>query len=242
MSSYDHYVKDEQFLSSYNDYQKRYASQIAERDKVMLKLIAAATAGQPASLLDIGCSTGNLLLHTKRFFPNLMLTGGELAESSLEAARANPELEGVTFSTMDMLKIPGRYDVVTANAVAVYFDYDEYETAIRSVANALNPGGTYIAFEWLHEYHHDITIVETTIGHPEGLKIHFRPYEKVREIMLRAGFNNVQFLPFEIPIDLPYDPNEPDVVTFTKKDESGRRLQFRGALYQPWCHMVATKA
>jgi hypothetical protein len=58
VSSYEKYVTDESFLASYNDYQKRYAGQIAERDKVMLGLIAEKTHGR-GTLLDIGCSTGN---------------------------------------------------------------------------------------------------------------------------------------------------------------------------------------
>lgn len=239
MSSYDHYVNDEKFLNYYNDYQERYAKQIAERDKVMLKLIASATGGQVASLLDIGCSTGNLLLHTKRFFPNLELTGGELAESSLTTARSNPDLAGVNFTTMDMLNIKGQYDVIVANAVAVYFSWEEYEAAMRSVAKALKPGGTYLAFEWLHPYPQDLTIVETSISHPEGLKIHFRPYEKTSAVMRAAGFNSIDFKPFEIPIDIPHNPEEKDVVTHTEKMDDGERLQFRGALFQPWCHMVA---
>jgi cyclopropane fatty-acyl-phospholipid synthase-like methyltransferase len=240
MSSYDQYVKDDKFLHYYNEYQERYAKQIAERDKVMLKLIAAATGGQPASLLDIGCSTGNLLLHAKRFFPNLTMTGGELAESSLTAARANPELSGVEFRTMDMLDIPGHYDVIVANAVAVYFSWEEYEAAMRSVAKALKPGGTYLAFEWLHPHPQDLMIIEESISHPEGLKIHFRPYEKTAKVLRSAGFKSVDFRPFEIAIDIPHNPAEKDVVTHTEMTDTGHRLQFRGALFQPWCHMVAT--
>src|SRR5579859_922292 len=74
MTSYEEYVKDEKFLAFYNEYQKRYAGQIAERDKVMLGLIAEKTKGRGA-LLDIGCSTGNLLLHIKQAFPEMTLTG-----------------------------------------------------------------------------------------------------------------------------------------------------------------------
>src|SRR5947199_10241146 len=53
MTSYDDYVKDEKFLALYNDYQKRYASEIAERDKLMLRLIAERTSGK-GRLVDIG--------------------------------------------------------------------------------------------------------------------------------------------------------------------------------------------
>src|SRR6267154_1785391 len=113
---------------------------IPERDKVMLGFLAEKTGGQ-GELLDIGCSTGNLLLHIKRAFPKMKLAGGELAESSLTTARANPELAGVEFRTMDMLKITGTYDCITANAVTYLFEWPEYERAIQSIADALRPGG-----------------------------------------------------------------------------------------------------
>src|SRR5260221_5865018 len=113
--SYEKYVKDEAFLAYYNDYQKRYAGQIAERDKVLLGLVAEKTRGQ-GSLLDVGCSTGNLLLHLKRAFPEMTMTGADLAESSVAAAHANPELAGITFRLMDIIRIEGQYDCITANA------------------------------------------------------------------------------------------------------------------------------
>lgn len=239
---YRDYVVDREFLEGYNAYQAKYATQIPERDKVLLKLIARATGGKPARLLDIGCSTGNLLMQIRRFFPALELVGGDLAESSLEVARRNPELATVEFRRVDMLAIEGQFDVIVANAVAVYFDYGQYEQALRSVAGALKPGGTYIAFEWLHEFaDQDVTIVETTPSHPKGLTIHFRPQERVRSILLAAGFGSVQFEPFEIPIDLPFPGHAGDPITYTQKTPEGARLQFRGALFQPWCHLVAVK-
>lgn len=241
MSSYDHYVKDEAFLAYYNEYQKRYASRIAERDKVLLGIIADKTRGA-GSLLDIGCSTGNLLLHLKRAFPKLSLTGGELAESSLTDARANRELDGVHFQTMDMLDIPGQYDCIIANAVAVYFGWDEYAAALRSVAKALKPGGVYIAFEWLHPYEdQDLEIVETTVSHPEGLKIHFRPYGKTARAASNAGLADIEFHPFTLPIDLPFPGYTGDAISYTVPRSDGDRMCFRGALYQPWCHMTAVK-
>jgi SAM-dependent methyltransferase len=240
MSSYGHYVKDDRFLAEYNEYQKRFASQMPERDKVTLGLIAEKTGGR-GSLLDIGCSTGNLLLHISRAFPGMTLTGGELAELSLTEARKNPDLGRVDLQIMDMLDIQGTYDCIVANAVAVYFSWDEYETAMRSVAKALRAGGTYIAFEWLHPYEQqDLEIVEETPSHPEGLKVHFRPYLKTARVLSKVGLENVEFHPFVMPVDLPFQGYE-DTNSYTVQMESGQRACFRGALYQPWCHMTATK-
>jgi SAM-dependent methyltransferase len=240
-NSYERYVTDRAFLNYYNEYQQRYADQIAERDKVMLTLIADVTRGR-GTLLDIGCSTGNLLLHARRAFPELGLTGGELAESSLTEARSNAELSNVDFHVMDMLDIPGHYDCIVANAVAVYFGWDEYRRALESVARALRPGGAYIAFEWLHPFEdQDLEIHETTVSHPDGLKIHFRPYGKVARMLDAAGLEDVSFHPFSLPVDLPFPGYSGDAVSYTVPKVDGERMCFRGALFQPWCHLIARR-
>jgi SAM-dependent methyltransferase len=242
-SSYEKYVRDEAFLAGYNDYQRRYATDIAERDKVMLGLVAEKRRGQ-GSLLDIGCSTGNLLLHLKRAFPDLQLTGGELAKSSLTAAIANPELAGIEFRTMDMLDIDGQYDCITANAVTYLFRWPEYERAIQSIAKALKLGGTFISFDWFHPFEgQDLAITEITEGHPEGLPIHARSYQRVARVFTKAGLDAVEFHPFFMPFDIPEPEDKSGTpVTYTVKQDNGNRLSFRGSLYQPWCHVTATKA
>src|SRR5580704_16229199 len=96
--SYRSYVTDEKFLSEYNSYQRRYAHTMRESDKVLVALvkdIVDRSAGRPLELLDIGCSTGNLLLHIKNMVPSVNLTGGDLALSSIDECRRNPSLAGV---------------------------------------------------------------------------------------------------------------------------------------------------
>ena len=248
-SSYQNYVTDEQFLSDYNSYQAKYAANIRESDKVMLAILRDVIAkyekkDKPLRLLDVGCSTGNLLLHLKYHFPELDLTGGDLAISSLEDCRANPKLQGITFAEIDMLNIPATkpYDIIIANAVAVYFFWHEYKSAMQSVYNALAPKGVYMAFEWLHPFiHQDIVINETPISHPDGIRICFRPMQKTEMVLRDAGFAEVQFKPFEMPFDLPESDPSGEVVSFTRTTGNGERLCFRGALSQPWCHLVAKK-
>jgi len=246
--SYQEYVTDETFLAEYNAYQQKYAQNIRESDKVIIKMVRALVEERRWSaapkLLDIGCSTGNLLLHLKQLVPALDLTGCDLAKSSLEACRHNPQLSGITFSEMDMLHLGARdaFDIVVANAVAVYFDWVEYEKGLRSVWHALRPGGAYIAFEWLHPFvHQDLIIYERTMGHPRGIQICFRPISKVSDLMRRVGFGGIEFSPFVMPIDLPRPDDDEEVLSYTVKNEQGERMTFRGALYQPWCHVLARK-
>lgn len=244
-NTYLDYVADNELLTQYEAYQQRYRTTIRESDKKLLRLIQGVVGDKPGRLLDVGCSTGNFLHHLKALLPSLELTGVDLSRSAIQKCRNDRALSGIAFEERDMLDLSfgARFDVVTANAVTVYFDWDQYRAAMTSVYSVLSPGGTYIAFEWLHPFSvQDLTIVETNALNPDGLKFHFRPISRVESVLRSAGFSQVQFLPFELPIDLPCPGHDADVVTYTRKDEYGHRLAFRGALYQPWCHMVARKA
>ena len=239
----------------YNVYQQRYAENPRESDKALIKLIAKAIAprleaGEKVSLLDIGCSTGNLLFHMKKAFPALNLTGGDLAPGAIKQCEADPRLQGIDFKVMDILKLPSqRFDVVVGNAVTYFFNPSQYGKAIASIARALKPNGHFVSYEFFHPFQQNIHIVEKSRSHPDGINIYFRPYSDVQPLLKAHGFGKVEFNPFSIPIDLikgaTYTNNKSgfeDLNSYTVKNESGERLLFRGTLFQPWCHLVAQKA
>lgn len=246
--TYREYVSDERFLRDYNAYQTKYAQQMRESDKVLIDLVAQAAARHdrskgPLRLLDIGCSTGNLLLHLRRLLPDLALTGGDLAESSLAECRANPALAGVDFRMMNLLALPPdqAFDVVTINAVLYMMTDPEFCLAIESVASALAPGGTLIAFDFFHPFEQDLTIMEESRSHPDGLRLRFRPMSRASARLTEAGFEQPSYRPFTLPIDLPRNSDDGELITYTVGAGDGRRLPFRGTLFQPWCHLTAIK-
>jgi SAM-dependent methyltransferase len=242
--SYEEYVTDKSFLDSYNDYQTKYASTIRESDRILLSLASDwlqqnQTEANP-HLLDIGCSTGNFLLHLKRLCgPRLKLTGGDLALSSLDACKANPELEGIDFEVMDITKLPKEsFDLVVVNAVLYMFMEEQYQSALRSLRASLRRGGAVLLFDFGHEFAQDIEIIEKTSSHPNGLRLCFRPMTKISSSAAAAGFSKVDYKPFVLPIDLPRPADNAEIITYTVKNEQGDRMAFRGTLYQPWCHMI----
>lgn len=243
MTSYREYVEDDDFQRGYAEYQQRYATQVPERDKVTIELVRRLAEGRDAlRVLDAGCSTGNLLLHLSRAVPGLELTGGELVDDVIEANRRNPDLAGMSFERLDVLHLPAeRWDVVLVNAVFYLFPWEEFERAIASVSRALAPGGSLVAFDFFHPFGQDLSIVERSETHPDGLALHFRPQRDVEPLLRRHGFEGVQFRPFGIPIDLPRPERPDDMGSYTRRTEDGQRLLFRGTLLQPWCHLVATK-
>jgi SAM-dependent methyltransferase len=246
--SYREYVTDQAFLRDYNAYQAKYAQQIRESDKVLIGLVRdileRRDADRPAlRLLDIGCSTGNLLLHLKRLLPTLDLTGGDLAESSLTECRANPELAGIAFRTLDVLDLPrdDRYDVITVNAVLYMMVDEEFERALQRIAGALEVGGTLIVFDFFHPFEQDLTINEVSKTHPNGLRLRFRPISRARQALQAAGFEDPVFRPFTLPVDLPRNPDDSELITYTVATADGARMPFRGTLFQPWCHLTARR-
>jgi SAM-dependent methyltransferase len=243
--SYQSYVTDSAFLSAYNDYQARYANSIRESDKILIDIVRslAAAIGKPPGqcvLADLGCSTGNLLLHLKRLMPDLSLIGGDLAESSLAACRANPDLAGVSFETLDVLALPHAvYDIAVVNAVLYMFDDSQYALSLASLRASLKPGGALVMFDFAQDFEQELRIVEKTRSHPDGLLINFRSFGAVARAFGAAGFAAPEFRPFELPIDLAPAEARTELRTFTYKLHDGRRLAMRGALAQPWCHIVA---
>lgn len=77
--TYHDYVNDEKFLEQYNAYQTRHAIDIRESDKIIISMVGQLVEqakGRRLKVLDIGCSTGNLLMHLKRLVPEADYTGG----------------------------------------------------------------------------------------------------------------------------------------------------------------------
>jgi hypothetical protein len=67
-------------------------------------------------------------------------------------------------------------------------------------------------------------------------------------VLEASGFDEIHFKPFRIPIDLPAPPDGAAsrrgfeaLNTHTVRLENGERVMYRGALAQPWCHLVARR-
>lgn len=254
--SYRDYCTEATFHKDYIAYQERYRVNMKESDRAMIGHIARTLPDTPEQrhglrLLDIGCSTGYFLRHLRNAFPGLSLMGADLTVEQVEACRRETDLAGIEFAVMDLLElgVERQFDRIVANAVAYLLTPEEYQKAMHSISRALKPGGYYLAYEWLHPHPQELQIIEWGSSHPNGLKMHMRSYNTVRGYMAAAGFEDVQFHPFKIPIDLTGEKTCKDAAdgfedlnTYTVRTETGERIMFRGALAQPWCHLIARKA
>lgn len=249
--TYKEYVTAQAFCADYSAYQKKYAVTPRESDKVIIDLVGqilAARGDAALDVLDVGCSTGNLLKHLRRSHPQLRLTGGDLMLPVVEGCRNNPDLSDIEFLVLDIFDIPAslRYDVIIANAILYLFSDEELRRIAAHLSGALKPGGSLIVYDFSHGFEQNLTIQERSFSHPEGLTLHFRPYRVWRAAFEEAGFGAVDFRPFRIPLELPrrddLDPaKEESLITYTVRSREGENLLFRGTLFQPWSHIVARK-
>lgn len=247
-SIYEDFYRRKASVQPYIDYQKRYQGTIRESDRVIIDIvlkILPETAAERSRfrLLDIGCSTGNLLRHIRENVPGIELFGGDISDESISEANDDPDLSAITIERMDILDIghSNRFDIVIANAVLYGFGPEVFEQAIANVAKALRPGGSLVAFDFFHPFEQEIAIVEYHAGHPEGHPIHFRSYGRATAVLEHVGLTDVFFTPFNIPIALPH-PGFESIRSYTVDGADGNHLSFRGILFQPWHHLLAKKS
>lgn len=252
--TYKEYATSEPLYHRYSRYQERYAGNMRDSDRVLVELVKEAAlrlGSQSLRLLDVGCSTGNLLRHLRTSCPEISLHGGDLMAPVVDECRGKPDMAGIDFQVMDIFHLPSDapFDIIVVNAVLYLFDDEQFARAVASLGAALKPGGHLLVFDFFHPYQQNLSIIECSRSHPRGLTIHMRPMELTTRILRREGFPACDFRPFAITVDLlpgrTYGDNADgfeDLNTFTETAADGRRLLFRGALHQPWCHLVARKA
>ena len=227
----------------YASYQSRYVDEPRQSDQVIISMVERLTRNSGgASVLDIGCSTGNLLRHMRRALPDIALNGADLIDHHLDICRASADLAGIRFVHLDVLGEPlGRtFDVVICNALNNHFDEDAYRVSANNVAAMTSKGGHYIGFEWIHPFEVDYQIIEKSHHRDIDDTLYFRSQASVTNVLKEAGFTSVAFFPFELTVDLPVKGWH-SLDTYTVDVSGNRKLSFRSALSQPWCHFIATK-
>jgi SAM-dependent methyltransferase len=184
-----------------------------------------------------------LLYHLKQQFPEAHLIGWDIFPAILEDCREDPALKGITFEVMDVLDIKAEAtaDVIILSAVLFRFSDHDHGVAWKQIHKALKPKGHVVVFDFYHEFRQTVRIVDETELHPNGLVINLRSQMHMGKQLRDIGFDSIHFHPFNISLDLEHkEPGDP-INTYTRMTKDGHRLQFRGAIYQPWCHMTARK-
>tara|TARA_R110000772_G_scaffold191168_1_gene302048 strand:+ start:34447 stop:35208 length:762 start_codon:yes stop_codon:yes gene_type:complete len=244
--SYLDYTSDLEGMSLYLENQEKFFEAPRESDKVLLALIAKklnemGDAAKGARLIDCGCSTSSFLSHVKIAFPDLELHGIDIAPTVIEANKKSERLAGIQFAEVDMttMAFDEPFDILICNRSMMFFDLASFDVVVKKIAGAIRPGGRWIMLDYMNPFEQELTIDDVSVWYPEGNRLHMRSYKTHRRSLKDAGFAEPTFTPFEILIDMPEHPDPSQIYTRTVMTTEGKRLQFRGAIYQPWCFLEA---
>lgn len=240
-STYKEYTADGEGMALYYETQAKFLEEPRESDKILIDHVTAAVKEvdgprENIRLLDAGCSSSSLLYHIGKAVPDVQLCGVDIAVSVIDQNRQNPHFSGINYEEMDItrLSFDQPFDIIVCNRSLCFFTPDELGTALKSLAGALRPGGALIVLDWMSPFGQEVMIRETSVWYPEGLTFFYRSYDAVAKAMAEAGLAPPEFTPFDIPVDLPKHEDNTQIYTYTVKDVTGTRHQFRGALSQPW--------
>ena len=104
---------------------------------------------QPASLLDIGCGTGNLLAAASGVFPGARLVGVDPSPALLGTARKRPELAGIDLLEGSAEALP--FDDATFDAclsLLVLQEFADRPGTLREMRRVTRRGGVVAACQW----------------------------------------------------------------------------------------------
>lgn len=235
--------------ADYLAYQARYRDVPRESDRVLIELVSGRVS-EGGRVLDVGCSTGNLLRHLLAERPDLTLIGLDFDEKAVVETLAEgfvAFLEDATRPWREPTEWPEfqPFDAVILNAVLYCLDDAEAAAALNNIFRVLRPGGTLFVFDLLHTWQQRLTITEESERYGKHT-LHIRPYTLLQRLATEAGFGTAEFLPYLAGLAHPWYANEPDdphdLTSWTfDSGREGHAVIFRGGLAQPWCHALLRK-
>jgi 2-polyprenyl-3-methyl-5-hydroxy-6-metoxy-1,4-benzoquinol methylase len=173
---------------------------------------------------DVGCGHGKALIKLAQTYPQSRYVGYDSFTPSIEQAKANVQAAGVAdrvrFEQRDVSEgLPEKYDVITT--FDVVHDAVNPRELLRSIREALRPGGSYVCLEinssdkleenigLLGAFFYSVSVLycmtSSLAHHGEGLGTVGLPESKIRELCAEAGFSHVRRVPMENPFNILYE-------------------------------------
>src|SRR5512146_1436757 len=177
-----------------------------------------------ARVADVGCGTGQALIALARAFPAISATGYDVHPLSVEQARraaAEAGLAGrISYQVLDAAAgLPGSFDVITT--FDVVHDAIDPLGLLRSIRDALLPGGSYLCLEincseratantgpiatLLYGFSVLYCMTTSLAEGGEGLGTLGLPAPVLRDLAAKAGFAQVRQVEMDNPFNSLYE-------------------------------------
>jgi SAM-dependent methyltransferase len=170
------------------------------------------------SVLDIGCGTGQTTRDVARLARDGSALGVDIDPLAIRRARALAKVEGVPnvhFEVGDVEVYPFRpaeIDVAVSRFGTMFFAHPA--RAFRNVASAMRPGGRLVMMVWqTHDQNEWAVSIDAATCSTPALRTDPSQHdafslgqpERVREILTRAGFIDVQLTDVDAPVFYGHD-------------------------------------
>jgi len=186
--------------------------------------LAAVGEVPGARVADVGCGTGQALIALARAFPAITATGYDVHPPAVERARRAAAAAGVAdrvaFQVLDVTAgLPESFDVITT--FDVVHDAVDPLGLLRSIRDALRPGGRYLCLEincsdqaagntgpiaaLLYGFSILYCMTTSLAEGGEGLGTLGLPEPVLRQLAGKAGFTQVRHVEMDNPFNRLYE-------------------------------------
>lgn len=195
-------------------------------------MLESGTLRDSSMVCDFGCAAGEFLHHLSQRFPHAEYHGYDIVPEFIE--KAQKLVDGAAFhagSVLDRSLLPSD-SVDIACLIGVHSYFDEFETCFSNLIHWTRSGGRIYVHGQFNPYPIDVWIKYRVVGHPDPNHRepgwNFFSKSSVSTFLdNQLGPGKHTFFPFELPIDLPYKPEDP-VRSWTFRDSNDRRILRNG--------------
>ena len=190
-----------------------------EDHKFLAKIILQIPLSKEASLLDVGCATGEFIYYLKSQDPNMKLYGMDISEKMVLHARKM--VKGTQFRIQSILNPPlwsgENFDFVVCNGVLSIFD--DIEEQLRNLIMTAAPDGRVLVSDQFNEDPIDLIMryrrASEAVGEWETGWNCFS--QRTIENIARSFKKNVRWHEFRLPFSI--DKGEDPMRSWTIKTE-----------------------
>lgn len=201
-----------------------------------------------ASFLDVATGAGANLHYMKKIYKQAKYVGIDINEDLLAMGNEqfkDRNISGVSLEYGDIYNLEskhkGVYDGVTMFQTLLTFT--DYELILKILSDldsrflaftSLFYDGKMNCITQVEDYSQDID------GEPYKVTYATYSIDIIKKKLQEYGFKDFYYKPFEIEIDLE-KPSHGGIGTYTRKTETGERLQFSGPISMNWYFFVAVR-